>query len=270
MFSLIKSGMATAMHELSVISNNIANASSSGFKKTSLTFSELGDKFNPEKVDSTKVGQGAALGISRRSDGQGAIMDTGRTTDLALIGNGMFILKESSTAMPAFTRSGTFSLDNSGFLRASNNAFVMGSPLVDGEFGPTPETLEELVPIQIPLERDDTPMTELKISENGRIQVTYGTEEYYPVSTVSLGVFANNRGLKELGGSIFAQTDKSGLLNIGAPQDLGYASLKSGGLEASNVNITDELTSMIKAQQQFNGSARLMQTNSEMVEKLTR
>ena len=72
------------------------------------------------------------------------------------------------------------------------------------------------------------------------------------------------------GGSIFAKTEKSGLLKIGAPQDLGYASLKSGGLEASNVNITDELTSMIKAQQQFNGSARLMQTNSEMVEKLTR
>ena len=270
MFSLIKSGMATAMHELSVISNNIANASSSGFKKTSLTFSELGDKFNPEKVDSTKVGQGAAIGFSRRSDGQGAIMDTGRTTDLALIGNGMFILKDDNTTMPSFSRSGTFSLDNSGFLRAPNNAFVMGSPLVDGDFGPTPETLEELVPIQIPLHQDEVPMTELEIRENGRIQVAYGTEEYYPVSTLSLGVFANGHGLKELGGSIFAQTDNSGVLKLGAPQDLGYASLKSGGLEASNVNITDELTSMIKAQQQFNGSARLMQTNSEMVERLTR
>ena len=86
---------------------------------------------------------------------------------------------------------------------------------------------------------------------------------------ISLGVFSNTSGLKELGGGIFAQTDKSGLLSLGAPSDLGYASLKSGGLEASNVNITEELTSMIKAQQQFNGSARLMQTNSEMVEKLT-
>ena len=73
-----------------------------------------------------------------------------------------------------------------------------------------------------------------------------------------------------MGGGIYAQTDKSGAVSLGAPSDLGYASLKSGGLEASNVNITDELTAMIKAQQQFNGSARLMQTNSEMVEKLTR
>ena len=88
--------------------------------------------------------------------------------------------------------------------------------------------------------------------------------------TVALGIFSNNNGLKELGGGIYAQTDKSGAVSLGAPSDLGYASLKSGGLEASNVNITDELTAMIKAQQQFNGSARLMQTNSEMVEKLTR
>ena len=115
MFSLIKSGMATAMHELAVISNNIANANSSGFKKTSVAFSDLGNKFNPDKVDSTKVGQGASLGVSRRSDGQGAIIDTGRTTDLALVGNGMFILKSPTSLTPTFSRSGTFSLDNSGF-----------------------------------------------------------------------------------------------------------------------------------------------------------
>ena len=61
MFSLIKSGMATAMHELAVISNNIANANSTGFKKKSVAFSDLGNKFNPEKVDSTKIGQGAYI-----------------------------------------------------------------------------------------------------------------------------------------------------------------------------------------------------------------
>ena len=76
--------------------------------------------------------------------------------------------------------------------------------------------------------------------------------------------------MKELGGGSYSQTDKSGLVRLGDPSDTGYASLESGGLETSNVNITDELTAMIKAQQQFNGSARLMQTNSEMVEKLTR
>ena len=113
-------------------------------------------------------------------------------------------------------------------------------------------------------------MSELKILGDGSIAAAYGTEVSYPVSTITLGLFSNNSGLKELGGGSYSQTDKSGAVSLGAPSDLGYASLRSGGLEASNVNITDELTAMIKAQQQFNGAARLMQTNSEMVEKLTR
>ena len=169
-----------------------------------MAFSDLGNKFNSEKVDSTKVGQGASLGVSRRSDGQGAIIDTGRTTDLALVGNGMFILKSPTSLTPTFSRSGTFSLDNSGYLRAPNDSFVMGAPLLDGEFGPTPETTGELVPIQIPLVRDDVPMSELKIRDNGRIEASYGTEVYYPVSTLSLGIFSNTNGLKQLGGSIFS------------------------------------------------------------------
>jgi len=73
-----------------------------------------------------------------------------------------------------------------------------------------------------------------------------------------------------LGNSRFAATERSGLLSVGSPTDSGFAQLQTGGLEISNVNITDELTSMIKAQQQFNGSARLMQANSDMIEKLTR
>jgi flagellar basal-body rod protein FlgG len=271
MFSLIKSGMATAMHELSVVSNNIANANSNGFKKTLVAFSELGDRFGAEQVDSSKTGQGASLGASRRSDGQGAIIETNRKTDFALIGNGMFILKKNpSSVTPTFSRNGSFSLDNLGFLRASNDAFVMGAPLVDGAFGPTPTDLDGLQPIQIPLTREDAPMSELKILGDGSIAAAYGTEVSYPLSTITLGLFSSNSGLKELGGGSYSQTDKSGVVSLGAPTDLGYASLRSGGLEASNVNITDELTAMIKAQQQFNGSARLMQTNSEMVEKLTR
>jgi flagellar basal-body rod protein FlgG len=183
----------------------------------------------------------------------------------------MFILKKNPESVtPTFSRNGSFSLDNLGFLRASNDAFVMGAPLVDGVFGPTPTDLDSLQPIQIPLKREDAPMSELKILGDGSIAAAYGTEVSYPVSTITLGLFSNNSGLKELGGGSYSQTDKSGVVSLGAPSDLGYASLRSGGLEASNVNITDELTSMIKAQQQFNGAARLMQTNSEMVEKLTR
>jgi flagellar basal-body rod protein FlgG len=87
---------------------------------------------------------------------------------------------------------------------------------------------------------------------------------------LTLGIFSNPVGLKETGNARFSATERSGLLKLGAPMDSGFADLQIGSLEKSNVNITDELTAMIKAQQQFNGSARLMQANSDMVEKLTR
>ena len=68
----------------------------------------------------------------------------------------------------------------------------------------------------------------------------------------------------------FSATENSGLLTLGSPLEAGFAELKTGLLEQSNVNVTDELTAMLTAQQQFNGSARLMQANSDIVEKLTR
>ena len=68
MFSLIKSGMASAMHELSVVSNNISNANSIGFKKSLVSFSNLGDDFTAEAVASTQVGQGSIINSTRQSD----------------------------------------------------------------------------------------------------------------------------------------------------------------------------------------------------------
>ncbi len=77
--------------------------------------------------------------------------------------------------------------------------------------------------------------------------------------------------LRELGNARYrAATEDAGALQLGRPLSAGFANLKSGYLETSNVDITDELTAMIRAQQQFNGAARLLQTNSELLEKLTR
>ena len=135
--------------------------------------------------------------------------------------------------------------------------------MVDGGLG-------VLQPIQIPMTSENAIMSELAISNDGKISARYGDrEELVPISSLALGVFSNPVGLKQQGFARFAATEKSGVLTFGAPLDAGFAELKIGGLEKSNVDITDELTAMIKAQQQFNGSARLMQANSDMVEKFT-
>ncbi len=262
--------MASAMHELSVISNNVSNANSNGFKKSLVSFADFAGGLFPASVQSSANGLGSRVEETRVSDAQGAILSTENKTDMALIGNGYFALQNLNDNTVSFTRNGAFGLDEQGFLTTADNHRVLGTPIFENDFGQTPDNIEALQPIQIPSIRDDLVMSELEIAEDGRISARYGEQDPVPISSLTIGIFSNPIGLKELGNARFSATERSGLLTLGAPMDSGFADLQVGGLEISNVNITDELTAMIKAQQQFNGSARLMQANSDMVEKLTR
>ena len=270
MYSIIKSGMASAMHELSVISNNVSNANSNGFKKSLVSFADFAGGLFPASVQSSANGLGSRVEETRVSDAQGAILSTENKTDMALIGNGYFALQNLNDNTVSFTRNGAFGLDEQGFLTTADNHRVLGTPIFENDFGQIPDNIEALQPIQIPSIKDDLVMSELEIAEDGRISARYGEQDPVPISSLTIGIFSNPIGLKELGNARFSATERSGLLTLGAPMDSGFADLQVGGLEISNVNITDELTAMIKAQQQFNGSARLMQANSDMVEKLTR
>ncbi len=262
--------MASAMHELSVISNNVSNANSNGFKKSLVSFADFAGGLFPASVQSSANGLGSRVEETRVSDAQGAILSTENKTDMALIGNGYFALQNLNDNTVSFTRNGAFGLDEQGFLTTADNHRVLGTPIFENDFGQTPDNIEALQPIQIPSIKDDLVMSELEIAEDGRISARYGEQDPVPISSLTIGIFSNPIGLKELGNARFSATERSGLLTLGAPMDSGFADLQVGGLEISNVNITDELTAMIKAQQQFNGSARLMQANSDMVEKLTR
>ena len=262
--------MASAMHELSVISNNVSNANSNGFKKSLVSFADFAGGLFPASVQSSANGLGSMVEETRVSDAQGAILSTENKTDMALIGNGYFALQNLNDNTVSFTRNGAFGLDEQGFLTTADNHRVLGTPIFENDFGQTPDNIEALQPIQIPSIKDDLVMSELEIAEDGRISARYGEQDPVPISSLTIGIFSNPLGLKELGNARFSATERSGLLTLGAPMDSGFADLQVGGLEISNVNITDELTAMIKAQQQFNGSARLMQANSDMVEKLTR
>lgn len=262
--------MASAMHELSIISNNISNANSNGFKKSLVSFADFAGGLFPASVQSSANGLGSRVADTRISDSQGAILSTENQTDMALVGNGFFAIQNISDNSVSFTRNGSFGLDENGFLTTADNYRVLGTPVFEDDFSQIADNLEVLQPIQIPSAKDDLVMSELKIAGDGRITARYGKEETVPISSLTLGIFSNPIGLKQLGNARFSATEKSGLLTLGAPMDSGFAELQVGGLEISNVNVTDELTAMIKAQQQFNGSARLMQANSDMIEKLTR
>ena len=278
MFGLIRSGMATAMHELSVVSNNIANAGSTAFKKSDVSFSDLYSSSSPYSVSRTAVGQGSNVYLTRMSDAQGGIMDRGGALNLAIVGSGYFTVSPpDASGAPSgglyFSRNGEFSIDKDGFIRAADQSFIMGMPAVDGII-PSTVAASSLTRIAVPFSivKDElpVPMSNLEIGNDGSVSATYGPDDVRQIGRIGMAIFPNQSGLKNMGGGTFSQTKDSGDAILGSAGDIGYGTLQSGAVETSNVDITKEMTVMMRSQQQFNGAARLLQTNADMVEKLTR
>jgi len=111
-------------------------------------------------------------------------------------------------------------------------------------------------------------LSALEINKDGSIYGTYG-QAVTKLGTVALANFANPLAMRSLGLARFEPTVNSGNPTFGIGGADGYGQVQSGSLETSNVDMTIEMTGMIRAQQQFSGAARILQTNSDMIEKLT-
>ena len=267
MYGIIRSGMSTAMHEIAVVSNNIANSGSTAFKKSDVSFNDIYGSATPDTVARTQAGLGSAIAGTRRNDGQGAIVDRAGALNLAIIGPGMLTVSPpgsdgTASGYQFYTRSGELTIDKDGYLKTSDGAFVQGTA-IGAEMGGT------LSSLQIPFSEGEEALTGLEITTSGLISATYGSS-IIDRGTLALATFANQGALKNVGSARFAETTYSGQPAFGIAGQSGYGTLQAGALEGSNVDITQEMTVMIRAQQQFSGSARVLQANSDMVEKLTR
>ncbi|MDB4019729.1 flagellar hook basal-body protein [Planktomarina temperata] len=255
------------MHEIAVVSNNIANSGSTGFKKSDVSFNDIYGSATPDTVARTQAGFGSAIAGTRRNDGQGAIVDRAGALNLAIIGPGMLTVSPPGADGAAsgnlfYTRSGELTIDKDGYLKTGDGAFVQGTA-AGAEVGGT------LSALQIPFNEGEEALTGLEITTSGLISATYGSS-IIDRGTLALATFANQGALKNVGSARFAETTYSGQPTFGIAGQSGYGTLQAGALEGSNVDITQEMTVMIRAQQQFSGSARVLQANSDMVEKLTR
>jgi flagellar basal-body rod protein FlgG len=255
------------MHEIAVVSNNIANSGSTGFKKSDVSFNDIYGSATPDTVARTQAGFGSAIAGTRRNDGQGAVVDRAGALNLAIIGPGMLTVSPPGADGAAsgnlfYTRSGELTIDKDGYLKTGDGAFVQGTA-AGAEVGGT------LSALQIPFNEGEEALTGLEITTSGLISATYGSS-IIDRGTLALATFANQGALKNVGSARFAETTYSGQPAFGIAGQSGYGTLQAGALEGSNVDITQEMTVMIRAQQQFSGSARVLQANSDMVEKLTR
>ncbi len=267
MFSIIRTGLDAANRDLAVISNNIANAGTNGFKKSEAQFEDL---YHSQHNNSTEkaTGMGVKTIKPRQSFSQGSLQATNGSLDLAIMGEGFFVLGQplgrglnTSPEERAFTRDGSFQLDREGNLVNTDGLPLLG-------IGQTP--------INIPFlgaatEENGNPelLTEISVDSEGAISATYGLDTIKKVGQIELADFVNEHGLKNIGNARFNETPESGVPTFGAPKERTIGKIQAGFLEKSNTDITDEIILMLRTQQAFNGCGKMLQSEIDVTKKLS-
>lgn len=250
--SIAATGMMAQQLNVEVISNNIANMSTSGFKRQRAEFQDLLYQ-NLRRVGTNssesgtivpsgiQVGLGVRTGSVYRIMTQGDMNNTGNKLDVAIQGRGYFRVQLPS-GQDAYTRAGNFQLSPEGQIVNSD-----GYTVAPG--------------ITIPPEA-----TDITISKDGQVQVTIPNQTAPQiVGQLELATFQNEAGLDPQGDNLFLETAASGAPTTGAPTSLGFGGLQQGFLETSNVNAVSEITDLITAQRAYEMNAKVITASDEMM-----
>jgi flagellar hook protein FlgE len=256
MYSAI-SGMRGFQTKLDVIGNNIANVNTPGFKAGRVMFSDLlsqtiqgasAPSTNLGGINPKQVGLGSKISSIDTIFTDGSIQSTSNPTDLAIQGNGFFILKDKANNT-YYTRAGNFKIDKDGYLVASNGMYVQGAA---GK-------------IQIP-----AGATSFSIGNDGVVSyITNGNSTPQTIDTIQLATFSNPAGLVKVGDSMYQQSNNSGTAQVDNPGGSGgQGTIISSALEMSNVDLANEFTEMIVAQRGFQANSRIITTSDDILQEL--
>lgn len=249
------SGMSAQQMNLDNIANNLSNASTTGFRRRRLQFSDLmyQNEVMPGAAASqqTTVAAGLQVGLGTRTGSseivhtQGDFQNTGNPLDLTIQGQGFFQVKLTN-GQTAYTRSGNFSRDSQG-----NVVTADGNPLDPA--------------ITIP----STAQT-ITIGTDGTVSVTLpGQTQAQQVGSIQLALFPNAGGLNSVGNNLFLATTASGDPVVGTPGGSeGHGTIQQGMLEQSNVNVVEEFIQMIMAQRSYESNSRVVQAADQMMQNL--
>jgi len=250
--SIASTGMMAQQLNVEVISNNIANMSTSGFKRQRAEFQDLLYQ-NLKRVGSAssdagtvvpagvQVGLGVKTGSVYRITTQGNLNNTDAPLDMAIQGKGYFRV-EMPNGDVAYTRAGNFSRDPNGQI-VTSDGFVVQPGIV------IPEDAQDVT-----------------INTQGQVQVTLaGQNEPAIVGQFDLATFANEAGLDPIGDNYFLESGASGAPNVGIPGDPGVGTLLQRFLETSNVNAVSEISSLISAQRAYEMNAKVITASDEMM-----
>ncbi len=249
-------GMQAQQTNVEVISNNIANMTTTGFKRRRAEFQDLIyqdlRRVGANSSDTgTIVPAGAQVGLGvktaaiYRISEQGNLQQTSNSLDLAVRGNGFFQITLPS-GDTAYTRDGTFSLSPDGQIVTADGYVVQ--PGITIPSNATNVTINAAGQVQVMLSGQTAPTTA------GQIQVA---------------VFPNEAGLDAQGDNLFLQSAASGNPVTGTPASPGFGSVLQGFVESSNVNVVSEITNLITAQRAYEMNSRVITTSDQMLSTLT-
>ncbi len=246
------SGMLAQQYNIEVISNNIANMNTTAFKRNKAEFSDLmyqevqtnsiasGSVNSQANESKIQIGNGVQPVSTQKLFQQGDIQPTYNELDLAINGEGFFQVKKPDGAF-VYSRDGSFKVNSEGQVVTS-----LGY-MLDPEVQLSEDTMG------------------LRISRDGKIEITNSDGGVETLGEVQLVRFMNPGGLKALGDNLFSETESSGIPIFGTGGVNGFGEIHQGYLESSNVDIVEEMISMISAQRAYELNSKTVKTVEEMM-----
>jgi flagellar basal-body rod protein FlgG len=251
---IAKTGLDAQQTRMSVVSNNLANVNTTGFKQDRAVFEDLlyqnvrqsggQTSQDTELPTGLNVGTGVRVVATEKLFTQGGMLQTGNALDVAIKGRG-FLQVLMPDGNLAYTRDGTLQKNAEGELVTANGYSIQPA-------------------IQIPSEAQS-----VTIGADGTVSVQLpGQAQPSAVGNLDTVDFVNPTGLQPIGENLYIETASSGTANPGTPGQDGFGSLVQGALEGSNVNVVAELVNMIETQRAYEMNSKAISTNDQMMQYL--
>ena len=249
-----KTGLEAQQSRLSVISNNLANASTTGFKRDRVLFEDLlyqnirhagGQTSQDTELPSgLSLGTGVQMVATQKLHSQGNVLQTQNPYDMAIQGYGFFQVLHPNGNM-AYSRNGEFQINGEGQIVTSSGYSLQPAIVVP------PNAMS------------------VSIGKDGVVSITLpGQPELNQIGQIQLATFQNPSGLTAVGENLFVETAASGAPQVGAPGGNGLGTVIQGSLEGSNVNVVEELVNMIETQRAYEMNSKAISTMDQMLQYL--
>ena len=244
-------GLDAQQSKMSVITNNLANVGTTGFKRDRAVFEDLiyqnvrqagaQSSQDTELPSGLQIGTGVKMVATHKLHNQGNFSQTNNQFDLAIQGRGFFqVLNPDGTT--GYTRDGEFSISSTGTVVTANGYEVQPA-------------------ITIPANT-----TSVTVAPDGVVSaLVAGTATPTQIGQLTLADFINPTGLESDGGNLYSETAASGTAIVSNPTDNGTGSLQQGFLESSNVNVVEELVNMIETQRAYEVNSKAISTADQML-----